>query len=292
MDFSNFTFRCSSLGHIMTDPKEKSNKEKYEEAMKSFDEKSAKYEAANKSTKGAATLFEQLQKLNEKIKLLQAVKDVPNLSESCKTHLSDVYTSVKYNRREDIKSKYLEKGLLLEEDAITAYSVLTGEFHKKNKIRVANEWVEGELDFSTHDTVIDTKVNWSIFQFNRVIAKPIKPLYHWQLDGYMFLFNKEKGRLVYALLNTPEHLIAMEEKKLLYDFVGGEEDYKEACAELRRNHIYDDIPIEEKIRIFDVDRSEERIEKIKQRVLDCREYLNNITKVKAVDEFEEAEEAA
>jgi hypothetical protein len=92
--------------------------------------------------------------------------------------------------------------------------------------------------------------------------------------------------LAYALINTPEHLIRREEKILLYDFVGSEQDYIDACAELRRNHIYDDIPIEERLRIFDVSYSEERIEKIKKRVVECRWFLNNISNV---NQFEQDE---
>lgn len=276
MDFSNFTFRCSSLGYIMADGKGKSNLEKYNDAILKVKDAIEKFGAAKTGTKASENLALKIEKLEEVIKKLEPIKDVTYLSDSCKTHLCDVYTRVKYGRTEDIKSKYLEKGLLMEEDAITQYSLLTGLMYNKNKVRETNEFIEGEMDFEKDDMVIDTKVNWSIFQFTRVASRPIKPLYHWQLDGYMWLFGKNKGRLVYSLLDTPEHLIKMEEKRLLYDFVGSEEDYNEACIELRRNHIYSDIPIEERVRVFDVERSEERIEKIKSRVKECRIYLNNL----------------
>lgn len=277
MDFSNFKFRCSSLGYIMADTKEKSNAEKYTEALES---RVKKLDALSKCTEKAVKTREKLENelydLDLKIEELEAIKDIPTLSDTCKTHLCDVYTSQKYNRREDIKSKYLEKGLLMEEDAITQYSLLTGAFHKKNGERRENDYITGEMDFEDETYAIDTKVNWSIFQFTRTVAKPIKPLYHWQLDGYMWLWGKQKGKLVYALLDTPEHLVVMEEKKLLYDFVGTEEDYKEACAELRRNHTYSDIPLEEKIRTFEVEYDEERIGKLQQRVIACRQFLQDL----------------
>lgn len=289
-DFSKHTFRCSSLGYIMSEPKGKSKKVQYEETLATMNEVMEKYQLMKKDSKSAENTLKRLDKLSSKLEKLELVKDKPHLSDTTLTHLSDVYTRVTTGRTEDIKSKYMEKGLLLEEDAITAYSLLTGEFHKKNKIRERNEFIEGEMDFEdVSDRVLDTKVNWSIFQFNRVASRPIKPLYWWQLQGYCWLFNKSKARLVYTLLNTPEHLIAMEEKRLLYDFVGSEDDYKEACAELRRNHIYDDIPLKDKIRIFDIQRSEEAIERIKSRVIECRTYLNNFNNSTKLDDYEETE---
>jgi predicted nucleotide-binding protein (sugar kinase/HSP70/actin superfamily) len=64
---------------------------------------------------------------------LVADKSAGNLSEGAKGHVIDVFTQWKYHRREDIYSKYIEKGNELEEDAITLVSVLTGIFHKKNE---------------------------------------------------------------------------------------------------------------------------------------------------------------
>ena len=289
IDFSNFTFRCSSLGRIMVDPKGKSNKQKYEEALASYKKKNAEYsDLKNKDTKTAQNLYQSIEKLKIKTDELQKVKDIVNLSDSCKTHLADIHTATKYNRHEDIKSKYLEKGLQCEEDAIDQYCLIRGVYREKNKDRRNNEFIEGELDIYDDDEVTDFKVNWSIFQFGRVVSKPINPLYHWQLDGYMWLWNRNKGKLVYSLLNTPEFLLKQEEKKLLYE-MPTQALYDEAVIELRRNHIYDDIPLEEKERIFHVERSEERIERIKQRVIECRKYLNDIETGKILDVLEEEE---
>lgn len=302
INWDEYLFRCSSLGHIMIDPKGKSHKQKYEECLESLSKKQFAYsETKNKETKTAKNMLEQLFKLSEKLKKLEPLKDVPVLSDGCKTHLCDLYTVVTTGRTRDIKNKYLEKGLLLEEDAITQYSLLTGTFFQKNKLRKYNEYVDGEMDFPDEFTAYDTKVSWDIFTFNRTMAKPILPLYHWQLDGYMWLYNKPKGRLVYTLLNTPEHLIQLEEKKLKYDLFGTQQNFDyappqeremfdEACKELRLKMTYDDIPLKDKVITFDIERSEERIERIKQRVIDCRYFLNNITKLKTMEDAEDADE--
>lgn len=292
-DFSNFTFRCSSLGYIMSDPKGKSNLQKYNEAIESkiklIEQLSKTSETAVKTTEN---LLAKIDKIESKIALLKPIKDIPFLSDSCKTHLSDIYTRVVYDRQEDIQSKYMEKGLRREEDAITLYALTTGMMHRKNTERKDNGWINGECDFFTDEKVVDTKVNWSIFQYNRVVSRPIKPLYHWQGDGYMWLWERPKFELAYCLLDTPEDMIKMEEKRLKYNFVGSDEDYEAACKDLRRNHIYGDIPNEDRIRIFKVDFNEERIERIKRRILECREYLNNFNNITSQAEEEEESEAA
>ena len=198
MDFSKHKFRCSSLGHIMGDAKGKSYREQYDEAHALSTELIAQYSGMNKDTKSAQKVLERMEKAIDKRKKLEDKKDIPHLSDTCKTHLCDVYTRVKYGRTEDIASKYLEKGLTSEEDAITLYSMVTREFHKKNTEERSNDWIQGTLDFIDEFKVVDTKVNWSIFQFNRTAAKPIKPLYHWQLDGYMWLWGRPKAKLAYV----------------------------------------------------------------------------------------------
>jgi len=244
MDFSNFTFRCSSLGHIMQDPKGKSNRELFEEYNLEYTQVMDRLSNPGKSqTKTLDKLFDRGEWLSQEIDRLEPIQDVPHLSDSCKTHLCDIYTVVKYGRTSDIKSKYLEKGLLLEEDAITLYCELTGKYHRKNKDRKYNDWVEGECDIDSEvlDLVTDTKVNWDIFTFNRVVGKPIKPLYHWQLDGYMWLWGRSKGELAYCLLDTPEHLIQREEKKLMYEMFGSEFVYQNSPEEQKLNYELNEV---------------------------------------------------
>lgn len=273
-DFSNYKFRCSSLGYIMGDIKGKTYQEQYDEAMANYKKyiaiatKTLNLDVNEKNLAKAADMKEELERLEPLI-------DTVQLSESCKTHLADIYTSVVYGRNEDVKSKYLEKGLQCEEDAITQYCIANNIFLKKNDKERENNYIRGHIDIEEEDFIVDTKVNWSIFQFNRVVSRPVKQLYKWQLKGYCILWGKEYGKLSYNLIDTPEHLIVQEEKKLLYSWVGSEEEYKAACAEIRFNHTYSDIPPEERIRTFIVELEDGDKEKIEERVIACRKYLNN-----------------
>lgn len=288
MDFSNYKFRCSSLGYIMTEPKGKSYKQQYDEAIITRREKIAARELlTERAVKTKIKLTTAIDELTKKINDLEPKQDSVQLSDSAKTHLCDLYTVAKYGRHEDIKSKYLEKGLHMEEDAITLYSVVKRVHHEKNTEEKENDYIKGHIDFPTLlDCIVDTKSNWNIFTFNRVVARPIKPLYAWQGKGYMWLWEKERFELAYCLLDTPEHLYKAEQRKLMYELVGRQEFtsdeekemYSGALFDLHKLHHYKDIPDEEKIRIFELKRNKEDEEKIKRYVVAAREFMNSIDK--------------
>lgn len=299
IDWSKFTFRASGFGHAMVPPKGKSYLQKLQEAELKLSGVESEIESTkNKETKTYAKLLEKQKDLNTLLDRLEPLKDIPNLSEGCKTYLCDIYTAEKFGRVEDIKSKYMQKGLHMEEDAITLYSLYCKENFVKNKNRMDNGWVQGECDLDVKylnyemdvkDFIGDTKVNWTIFQFTRTVAKKVNPVYKWQIKIYCWLYGKKLGKIIYCLLDTPEHLIVSEEKKLLYDFLGTKEEYQEACLELRKNHTYGDVPIEEKVREYEVEYSDSDSLLIKKRVEECRWYLANVIDKHKVDEDEEVE---
>ncbi len=273
--FDNYTFRCSSLGYIMTDAQGVSPFEQWQKAESDF--RSAMSQLAlqdDMDSKSYQKASDAVMKADIKRKELVKYKDVPHLSETCKTHLAEIYTTVTTGRKKILKNKFIEKGLLLEEDAITQYCLLNGIFLKKNKERRNNGFIEGEIDLEEEDCVTDTKVNWDIFTFDRTVLK-LNKMYMWQCKGYAILWGKQKGKISYNLLNTPEHLIIREEKILLNDWVGTKEEYEEACKELRFNHTYDDLPTERKERSYIVNLEVGDKEKIESRVIECRKFLNN-----------------
>lgn len=232
MEFNDILFRCSSLGHIMTDPRTKSEE----------------------------------------------------LSETCQTHLIDVYVSNKYGRNDDIQNKYIEKGLAVEEDSITLYSRVKKSFFKKNEDHLSNEWIKGTPDLFTGleireaETIIDIKSSWDIYTFMRTMSKSVNKLYWWQLQGYMMLTGARSAKLAYCLVDTPPSLIEDEKRRLMYRMgvidPTGNDLFEKACKELERAMTFGDIPMEERVIEFEISRDEEAIGKIKDRVNKCRQWLN------------------
>lgn len=258
MDADKILFRCSSLGHIMTDPRSKADKE------------------------------------------------AGNLSESCKTHLIDVFISKHYHRNTEVQSKFLKKGNVAEEDSITLYSLLNKKYFKKNEEQLKNDFISGTPDLfrgeSIHDAteIIDTKTSWDVFTYFRATHKDLADQYYWQGQGYMALSGASKHTVAYCLVNTPWHLISNELFKESYKHPDG----TPAAIELNliANMVYDrktfedyiskhgintmdaasldivngfiEIPQEERMHEFTVERNDADIEKIYQRVKKCREYMN------------------
>lgn len=237
--FNNTLFRCSSISKLMTEPK------------------------------------------------LKADKEAGNLSETTKTYLIDVYVAEKYNREQDITSKYLEKGLMVEEDSITLLSRVKKTFYKKNEERVRNEFLSGTPDLfvgesiDTASEIIDIKSSWDIFTFFKARASDINSAYWWQLQGYLALTGATSARLCYCLVNTPETLVADEKRKLMYKMnVATTEDdnYVEACEKIDRAMNYDDIPMSDRVFEFYIERDDEAIYRIYDKVRKARQYLNELEK--------------
>lgn len=294
MDFSKWKPRAHFMFEIMSETRGKSNLEKYNEAKQAYTAKLTEYNSLVDSGKEdgwkANKIAEQLMNLEFKMNDLKKVKDEPSVSSTCMKRLCAEYTKFTTGRERIINSKEIEKGLLLEEDAITEYSIFTQEYLVKNKQRKENEYVSGEIDIEEPERVTDTKVSWDIYSFDALMVSGIKSAYEFQGRTYCWLWNKPSARIVHTLLNTPEHLIQNMERKLMYDMFGSEqrknlasdeelEVYNEACKKIRFNHIYDDLPRSRKIRMFDVQRDLDIEQKMIEKIEQCRLILNNFSKL-------------
>lgn len=237
MDFSGTLFRCSSLGYLMTEPRAKKD------------------------------------------------KDAGNLSESAKTHLVDVFVSKKYGRNTDIHNKYIQKGLMVEEDSITLYSRLKKKFYKKNEERLFNKFIQGTPDLYEGESIYkathipDIKSSYDIFTFFRNHTSELSNLYYWQIQGYMDLTGAKSGSIVFCLVDTPEVIMNDEKRKLMWKMgvaTSENPDYKLACDELDKLFLYGDIPIEEKVIEFFVERNQEDIDLMHEKVVRGRKYLEEL----------------
>lgn len=206
--------------------------------------------------------------------------------ETCKAHLMECYVSHMYGRTKDITSKYLEKGTEVEEDAITLYSRVKRKFFKKNKDEITNDFFIGTPDLfegesiRSADIITDIKSPWDIFTFYNVLSKPINKDYQWQLLGYMDLTGAKVGKLAYCLVDAPLKLINDAKRKLEWSMgvidPDADENYQAACEELEKLMTYGDIPIEERWIEFTVDRDDEMIKEAHDKIVLCREFLNEL----------------
>lgn len=290
MSADEILFRCSSLGFLMTS----GNGELTEIQKLRITELSCKPKLTEKQEL-------ELGKLVYK-------RNHPELSETTKTHLVDVFVTEKYGRHTEIHGKQLDKGNDTEEDSITVISRITKQFFKKNEEQLRNKWIKGTPDLFKGEVirkakqVRDAKSSWDIFTFNRAISKALDPRYKWQGTGYMWLTGADVCYIDYCLNNTPYQLIDRELRLESYKHPeGATPNWIE--AQIIANHTYDrktfeeyiqrrglsiagdencmaifhgfvEVPIEERHFAFTIERNENDILKLQERIEDARSWMN------------------
>lgn len=264
----------------MIDPKGKTNKEKYDEYFAEWVISKGKKEEMEKagktSLKSYATLCLKIGNLKLNIEALDKVKDIVELSESAKTHLIDVYVATKYNRHDDIETAAMKKGTAVEKDSMTIYSAFCRDYFVKNTEHLSNEFIKGTPDIRVkkNKEIIELKSCWDAFTFFRNLGEDVKKMYYWQCQGYMWLDDADKARLVYCLVNTPEFLIDAEAARMKYKVPPSE--LEEAIELLKKQLVFNDIPYRERIIEQHILRNDDDIKKGEQRVIQAREYLQKL----------------
>ena len=179
-------------------------------------------------------------------------KDELKLGTSLTSYLKRWYAEQKYGIREDIYSKYMEKGVHCEAEAIDVCAERLGlGMLEKNLVHFNDEHFQGSPDVYTDELVIDLKCNWDHITFLDAVTSPINKDYEAQLQVYMHLLGLKKAKLVYVLLDTP-------------DFV----NYGNEVT-------YSHLPIEQRFFAFDLEYDKEMIEAMQEKVINARTFLND-----------------
>jgi hypothetical protein len=183
------------------------------------------------------------------VNTLLAGKDDNKLNAGAITYIETWYSEQMYKDKEEIHSKYLDKGNYCENESIDIIAErLNLGILFKNEQHFENEYMTGTPDMITDDLVLDAKNSWSGKSFLQAITSEIDKDYYAQLQVYMHLTGKKKAILCYTLLDTPEDV-----------------NYG--------NEIVYSNPIDERFYYFEIDYSESFIQKVETRVKLCREYL-------------------
>lgn len=180
-----------------------------------------------------------------------------------------------YNRKYEFSNKYTDKGIIVEDYSIDFIAKTQGYgFLLKNEELFENEYMTGTPDIlpPNEDVVIDAKSSWGWETFPLLETDIPNKDYYWQLQGYMALTGRKHARLAYVLTDTPVHLIEREARQWCYNN-GYEELDMEIYETFLRKMTYADIPDGIKIKMYDIERSEEAIANIVEAVKKCREYI-------------------
>lgn len=254
-----FKIRCSAIGEIMGGVFSKPTEKQMAE-LKMLQDKPKRTEKQDER------LAELIEKRDAK----------PELQAGAKTYLRSWAMEQIYGRKKEFSSKYTEKGLACEEDAIKMFCELRGVKVVKNTERRENNWITGEADIVGQTEVADVKNSWDIFTFPLFDEKLPESDYFYQLQGYMELWDKPKASVNYFLIDAPLSLI---DAAALYQSrkIGSPEVDAELFEEVQAKMTYSDIPNELRMKRFEFDRNDNVIAAIHSQVELCRAYLDTLT---------------
>jgi len=219
----DFRIRCSSLATIMTDPKS--------------------IDPVLLADPELAAIAAKKVKTPEDQAVLAPLWD-RSLSSGAKTYLNEIAKEFIYGYNNVVSSKYTTKGTIVEDDSIRLYNELFFTRYQKNTERKVNAWLTGECDIDTGTEIIDVKSSWSIPTFPELPEDGHKNDYEWQVRGYMMLWNRERAKVAYCLVDTPDELIGFENPEI---------------------HMMDRLPLNLRVTIVEYERDRAKEERIIRR---------------------------
>lgn len=291
--FDNWKASCSQFGYLLTNLPEEFTEEDGKKLTAAREEKASGINENGNKVKWSETKQAVLDKLLVK-------KDgIDTLPDGAITKLEEIFNHVFWKRKKLLQNKYLEKGIMNEEDSLELISDVLGETFWKNDELIENDHAKGTPD-SVTSKVIDAKSNYDYFTFK---AAELIALYIWQIRCYIWILLcmgrkiDRTGELIYALVNTAAHRIEAERKSMWFAMGQPdqeEERYIKAASQLEQNHIPDiekfkeefpnfdlvnsvwrDIPKHMRIKRFPVTLEDSHIEHMTRRSIMCKKWLIN-----------------
>jgi hypothetical protein len=201
------------------------------------------------------------------------------LSETAKTFIEDVFREKEYGIYKDISSRYTDKGIQMEDEAIQlAGNVLGWDLNvNKNEERLNNKWITGIPDINTETLLADIKCSWSGSTFPFFDTELPNKDYFWQLQGYMMLTGHLQAELVYCLMNTPLQIVEDEVRRMHWKLNLIEESLDVRDA-VQSQHNFDHLSDNLRIKRFIVEGSIDAENRIKEKVEQANEYYLSLKK--------------
>jgi len=203
---------------------------------------------------------------------------LPILSTGAKSYIRELHLYLTKGVRQEINSKYIDKGNEVESLSIELASImLEKEGLYKNDEYFSNDYLTGTPDVITEDSVIDVKSSWSAATFPFYDTELKNKVYEWQLKAYMMLTGKSLSYLCYCLVPTPEVLILDEMRRVSWKRGEAGEVSEKVENDVREYFDLSKIPEFDRIKTFKIELTFEDIVKIKQHVRLARDYYSSLS---------------
>lgn len=206
----------------------------------------------------------------------------PELSDTAKTFVRQLWLYREKGIRYEITSKYLEKGLWAEHAAITLLQGVLGRPLTRNTVRMENGVFTGLADVIEEDRREghDTKCSWNAETF---MNSKMTNDNEWQGRIYMELYDLDIFNVQYCLVDIPPHLYDDElmKWKRRHNIIDHDiPEHKEKLATFRRGLFYSDntaFTPEERVKTFTIYRDEEKMGFMYDQVKLAIEYYKTLT---------------
>lgn len=236
MDFSNYIFRSSFVGNIISVPKPLTGKQL---------ETLAAYRKKDKP------LTENQKKDLISLEFKHNESKEFKLTDGAKKLLNKIVFYEKHNRIKTLENEFLDKGNRVEKQARDLMTKVLGIPLVKDDERRTNQWVTGKRDINTTGIILDIKSKWDFETFYSSLVDSSNEIYLRQGDNYMELWEEKEFLLCHVLVDTPFDLIIKQLHKLHWNhvildlghnnFIDGEitnPDSIELVVKEVNNHIY------------------------------------------------------
>lgn len=204
----NILFRASGIGALMVEGR----------GVVLTELQKTKLEEYKKRNSGEGKPLTDTQK-NEFEVLLSKENAKPELSDTAKRFVEQMWLLNEKEFYQDLENKYVEKGNLNEDDGIVLVSEVENLMLHKNIIRKNIGNITGECDcieiINGKKVVKDIKSSWSPITF---MSGNLSNIYEWQGRVYMMLYDADEFHLHYTLTDTPRYLIEKEKEKQFYKY--------------------------------------------------------------------------
>jgi hypothetical protein len=192
-------------------------------------------------------------------KLMTNGRGKNEMGQTAKSYIKQVAKENFYGYRSEINNKYIQKGLMQEQDSIDLLNTVRFEGYIKNTVRMVDELMTGEADIITDASIIDIKTSWSLDTFPVMAEDGYDAIYEWQLRAYMRLYDRPKAELIYCMVTTSNELLNEWENLDI--------------------HRVDHIAPEKRITVLSFDRDEAKEQEMVERLELCTEYYNEYYKL-------------
>jgi len=201
------------------------------------------------------------------------------LSQTAKSYIQELVLEHKYGIKKEFSSRYTDKGLQCEDEAISLVNDVLGlGFIFKNEEHFQNDWITGTPDVNTNDILLEIKCSYEASTFPFFETEIPTPAYFFQLQGYLWLTGKTEALLCYCLVNTPIEIVEDEVRREHWKHKVIDEDL-EIRDFVQKKHNFDQIPDNRKVKVFKVERDETIIWAIQEKIEEARIYYNLLNEV-------------